>query len=45
MVKVAMFSATDGEISNVELSPTRDNENIPLGPYKITLYNINFHGI
>lgn len=30
MVKVAVFSATDGEISKVELSPSSDKEKIPL---------------
>jgi hypothetical protein len=34
IVKVAAFSATEGEISKVELSPSRDKENIPLWPLK-----------
>ncbi len=34
MVKVAAFSATEGEISKVELSPSNDKENIPLWPLK-----------
>ena len=32
IVKVAAFSATEGEISKLELSPSNDNENIPLWP-------------
>ena len=34
--KVAEFSATDGEISKVELSPDNDKENMPLCPFNET---------
>ena len=35
IVNVAAFSATEGEISKVELSPIKDSEKIPLWPCKI----------